>query len=75
MAKTKKAKPADLSVFGKRNLAVGDETILVSEPTGANKGDTVKIVEIKHGGAMFRVKVVKGLSTGRSFLVAANQLQ
>jgi len=67
-------KKADLSEFGKKPYKVGADVVINAEIAGCRPGTICKVTEIKESGAMFRVKVCKGLKADKEFPVWANQL-
>lgn len=70
----------DLSRFGKKDLHVGDKVVINAgkdrEIVGLPNGVTVKVTEVRHGGAQFRVeKIMKGdEKPDRDYLIWANQI-
>ncbi len=79
-AKPAAAKKADLSGYGKKPYKVGADVILNAHVAGCRPGAFCEVTEIKHGGAMFCVKVAKGPGAedgdkpAKTFQVWANQL-
>jgi len=84
------AKKVDLSGYGTKPYEKGSKKVVkrkgdaekqhakpitILTHTGGNlPGTAVEILEVKHDGAMFRVKALSGPRFNKEFLVWANQL-